>query len=58
MSEDGKEARKAREQRRLSAALRENLKRRKAQVRGRTAAGDKEPEPHRSARIGNEKTEG
>jgi len=35
MSESGKSAQKARLQRRLSSALRENLKRRKAQARGR-----------------------
>jgi hypothetical protein len=58
MSEDGKDARKAREQRRLSEALRQNLKRRKAQARGRMAVGEKEPEPHRSARIDDDKTEG
>ena len=48
----GKAERKAAERRRLSAALRENLKRRKAQSRGReTAAGEGVPEaaPHDSA---------
>jgi hypothetical protein len=49
----GKAERKAAERQRLSAALRENLKRRKAQVRGRVApaAGGETPEaaPHDSA---------
>jgi hypothetical protein len=48
-----KRAEKARRQRRLGAALRENLKRRKAQAKGRaTAAAD---EPHDSAGIGADK---
>jgi len=38
---------------RLEAALRENLKRRKAQVRGRTEKP--EPEPHDSAGIAPDK---
>jgi hypothetical protein len=58
MNETGQSAKKAEEKRRLSAALRENLRRRKAQARGRTAGGDKERETHRSARIGDDKTEG
>jgi hypothetical protein len=36
----GKDQKKAARTERLSAALRENLKRRKAQVRGRARAGD------------------
>jgi hypothetical protein len=43
MTESGKGAQKARQQRRLSAALRENLKRRKAQARDRDAVDDPEP---------------
>jgi hypothetical protein len=42
MTERGKTAEKARRQRRLGAARRENLKRRKAQARGRA---QDEPEP-------------
>jgi hypothetical protein len=49
---DGKSTKKATEQQRLSAALRENLKRRKAQARSRAEADGAEPAPHRSARIG------
>ena len=45
------------QQRRLSAALRENLKRRKAQARGRAAAPAVDPagEPHDSAGIAEDK---
>jgi hypothetical protein len=49
---------KVRRQRRLGAALRENLKRRKAQARGRSAADAGEPRadrPHDSAGIGEDK---
>ena len=52
MSGSGKAQQKAVRQRRLSAALRENLKRRKAQVRGRRAAdpeNERSAEPHDSA---------
>src|SRR5690606_27526151 len=38
MTEDSKARRKAERERRLQAALRENLRRRKAQARGRAAA--------------------
>jgi hypothetical protein len=60
MSEDGKSAQKARLQRRLSAALRENLKRRKAQAKRRGAAdaadsGAGPGKPHDSAGIGADK---
>jgi len=41
---------------RLEAALRENLKRRKAQARGRAEQAD--PEPHDSAGIAVEKDNG
>jgi hypothetical protein len=58
MSESGKAQQKAVRQRRLSAALRENLKRRKAQARGRVAAdphSETSAEPHDSAGIGADK---
>jgi hypothetical protein len=48
---------KARRQRRLGAALRENLKRRKAQAKGRAAAkgGEAAAKSHDSAGIGADK---
>jgi hypothetical protein len=54
-----KAAKKARQQRRLGAALRENLRRRKAQARGRSTAGvaDGSGKPHDSAGIGGNKRE-
>jgi hypothetical protein len=60
---DGKPApgdHKARERARLAAALRENLKRRKAQARGRASAesADKTRRPHDSAGIGDDKQSG
>jgi hypothetical protein len=57
MTERGKTAEKARRQRRLGAALRENLKRRKAQAKGRAVAeGTQAPgKPHDSAGIGADK---
>jgi hypothetical protein len=57
MSESGKARQKAVRQRRLSAALRENLKRRKAQARGRGAAASdtEQVAPHDSAGIDAEK---
>jgi hypothetical protein len=51
-ADSGKAARKASRGRRLSVALRENLKRRKAQAKGRLAAGASPPTPHDSAGIG------
>jgi hypothetical protein len=58
MNDRPKAAQKARQRRRLSAALRENLKRRKAQARGR-AGDDRVPrragKPHDSAGIGEDK---
>jgi len=60
MSESGKSAQRARLQRRLSSALRENLKRRKAQAKGR-GAGENAPQDrgpgqtHDSAGIGADK---
>jgi len=52
-----KRAERARRQRRLGAALRENLKRRKAQAKGRAAGGGGEAaaKPHDSAGIGADK---
>jgi hypothetical protein len=51
-----KRVEKARRQRRLGAALRENLKRRKAQAKGRAAAGgEAAAKPHDSAGIGADK---
>ena len=58
MTERPKQQRKAHEQRRLSAALRENLKRRKAQEKGRAGAEstvDRAGTAHDSAGIGEEK---
>jgi hypothetical protein len=58
----GKADQKARRARRLSAALRENLKRRKAQARGRVAvqqgaeaAAEQSTAPHDSAGIADDK---
>ena len=54
IGESQKAAQKARQERRLAAALRQNLKRRKAQARGRDAAetGPEPPaQPHDSAGI-------
>jgi hypothetical protein len=51
-----KAAQAARRRHRLGAALRENLKRRKAQARSRAAAdGPAEDNPHDSAGIGSDK---
>jgi hypothetical protein len=54
MRETGKSLQKAVRQRRLSAELRENLKRRKAQAKARTAAVSV-GEPHDSAGINADK---
>ena len=54
MNERPKAAEKARRQRRLSAVLRENLKRRKAQAKGRSAAAP-DRAPHDSAGIAADK---
>ena len=54
----GKAVQRARQERRLAAALRENLKRRKAQAKGRSAAETTEErpvEPHDSAGIADDK---
>jgi restriction endonuclease S subunit len=55
VSEPPKIAQKTRQQRRLSAALRENLKRRRAQAQRRKAAGATKRESHDSAGIGEDK---
>lgn len=66
MSERPKEHKKASAQRRLAAALRDNLRRRKGQAKGRQEArkegskgthsiGETSREPHDSAGIGAEK---
>jgi hypothetical protein len=55
----GKAAQKARQERRLAAALRENLKRRKAQAKGRSAVQtvvERSAEPHDSAGIAEDKS--
>jgi hypothetical protein len=62
MNDSGKSDQKARQQRRLSTALRENLKRRKVQARGRDTAdaaerGGGEGAPHDSAGFGADKRE-
>ena len=64
MTERPKQQRKAHEQRRLSAALRENLKRRKAQEKGREKGRaadettvDRAGAAHDSAGIGDDKLE-
>jgi len=46
MDDRPKRTQKASQQRRLGAALRENLKRRKAQAKGRTTAPGPDPDPH------------
>jgi hypothetical protein len=57
MNDGPKSPEKARRERRLSAALRENLKRRKAQARGRSTSNPAEPTgtPHDSAGIAGDK---
>jgi hypothetical protein len=57
VNDQQKTSQKAAQQRRLSAALRENLKRRKAQARGRAPAQGSEPDgtPHDSAGIAADK---
>jgi hypothetical protein len=61
MSESGKSVQKAVRRRRLSAALRENLKRRKAQAKAKAkarSAVEQAAEPHDSAGIGADKRNG
>jgi hypothetical protein len=57
IGDGGKADQKARRGRRLAAALRENLKRRKAQAKGRTTASavDHADAPHDSAGIAGDK---
>jgi hypothetical protein len=57
MNDRPKAAQKARREQRLRAALRENLKRRKAQAKGRSAAeaGDRATATHDSAGIADDK---
>jgi hypothetical protein len=55
MTAGAKDQQKERRNRRLSAALRDNLKRRKAQQRGRTVGARRSAEPHDSAGIGDDK---
>jgi hypothetical protein len=51
MKEDPKNANRERREERLRAALRENLKRRKAQARSRAVRAEVGREPHDSAEI-------
>jgi hypothetical protein len=62
IGDGGKAVQKARQGRRLAAALRENLKRRKAQAKGRSVAPtaieatvERSAEPHDSAGIADDK---
>ena len=55
MSRPGKAEKRARREDRLTAALRENLKRRKAQARGRASAVGKEAPDERRADEAEEK---
>jgi hypothetical protein len=58
MNDRPKDPERERRERRLAAALRENLKRRKAQIRGRaagTATDRADPTPHDSAGIAEDK---
>jgi hypothetical protein len=59
VSDRQKTAEKARRQRRLGAALRENLKRRKAQAKGRSSSSDadRSGQSHDSAGIAADKRE-
>jgi hypothetical protein len=59
MNDLSRAAREAGRKKRLGAALRDNLKRRKAQARGRSAAPvDRWKSPHDSAGIGADKRNG
>jgi hypothetical protein len=55
VNEEPKNASKGRQEERLRAALRENLKRRKGQARGRALREDGERDPHDSAGIAGDK---
>ena len=58
MNDRPKVTEKERREQRLQAALRENLKRRKAQARGRAENRGEPAEPHDSAGIAAEKENG
>jgi hypothetical protein len=58
VNEKPKTADKERQMRRLRAALRENLKRRKAQARSRAIRLEGERKPHDSAEIAGNKESG
>jgi hypothetical protein len=58
MNDRPKVTEKERREQRLQAALRENLKRRKRQARGRAENRDQPAEPHDSAGIAGEKENG
>ena len=58
MSDRPKPSHKELREQRLQAALRENLKRRKAQARGRAGNRDEAAEPHDSAGIAADKENG
>ena len=58
MSDRPKPSHKELREQRLQAALRENLKRRKAQARGRAGSRDEAAEPHDSAGIAADKENG
>ncbi len=58
MTDRPKPSEKALREQRLQAALRENLKRRKAQARGRAERQEDAGEPHDSAGIGADKRNG
>ena len=58
MADSPKPSEKALREQRLQAALRENLKRRKAQARGRVENRDEAAEPHDSAGIAADKKSG
>jgi hypothetical protein len=58
MTDQPKASQKTLREQRLQAALRENLKRRKAQARGRAETREGEAEPHESAGIAADKENG
>jgi hypothetical protein len=58
MSDSPKPTEKDLREQRLQAALRENLKRRKAQARGRAETREAQAEPHESAGIAADKENG
>ena len=58
MTDKPKQSQKELRETRLQAALRENLKRRKAQARGRSERQEDAGEPHDSAGIGADKRNG